>query len=788
MKPRLSFPCVIFLLLAMASCSNTKHLPDNRYLVTQSRVRFAGKNPGIDAAELAGLNRQKPNKRFLGIMRFKLWAYTWSQKQKESRFSNWLENTVGERPVLLDTFDIERSCTEMKKYLENTGYFYSTVDYHVDFRKRKKRAHLNYIVDPARPYRIRKVMYEIEDPVLMGWIMKDTAAALVKPGHVYNVYTLDRERERITDFLNNNGYFGFVRDYIFFEVDSAFNSREMELYVRVKNIRRPDPDTAGKFIEHKHSRYRIARVTVNSDFDPSRQGRQGAPYDTLVNRSYGGPDDHPAKTYNILYRDKLRINPRLLAQNILIEEGEPFKQRDVDETYKRFGSLDIYKYANISFREQPGGADTSNGLFRKLDCRINLQRAPLNQYSIEAEGTNSGGDLGIGGNITYRNRNIFRNGETLQLRLRGALEAQRTNRPEGEDQQQFLFFNTFEYGAEAQLTFPRFLIPVKMDRFSKYFKPVTTISTGYNYRRRPTYDRYVINFIFGYKWQESEYKTHIIQPLNISSVKVFPTRAFTEELEKINDTRLKNQYTDHLIMALQYSFVFNNQDIKKVRDFFYFKGDIETSGNLLSLFSQAAGSVRDTAGFYRIAGIRFAQYGRVELDFRYYWVHTKNSQVVFRVSAGLGLPYGNSESLPFEKGFYLGGANGMRGWIYRDLGPGGFSGDGRNFDKMGDMMIETNIEYRFPVYGFFKGALFTDAGNGWLLRENDNFPNAGFNPDTFYRQIAWDAGIGLRFDFNFFIFRLDFATRLRDPSKPEGKRWVADQGIWFWNLGIGYPF
>jgi outer membrane protein assembly factor BamA len=368
------------------------------------------------------------------------------------------------------------------------------------------------------------------------------------------------------------------------------------------------------------------------------------------------------------------------------------------------------------------------------------------------------------------------------------MEAQRTSNTENENQQEFLFFNTFEWGVEAMISFPRFLIPVKLERFPKYFRPTTRISTGINFRKRSTYDRYILNFTFGYKWQESDYKTHIIQPFNISSVKVFPTPEFSKELEAINDPRLKNQYTDHLITALQYSFIFNNQDIKKAKDFIYFRGNIETSGNIFHLFNNLLDSKQDSTGVYHVAGIRYAQYAKMDFDFRYYLMASHTNQVVFRAIAGIGIPYGNSDALPFEKGFYLGGANSMRAWIYRGLGPGGFVDPGTNIDKMGEILLECNIEYRFPIYSFFKGALFYDVGNIWLINRDDNFTNAEFKFDTFYKQIAMDAGFGFRFDFKFFIFRVDFALRLRDPSQAEGSRWVADKGIWFWNFGIGYPF
>ncbi len=790
MKTRLTLILILIPLLALliSSCSNTRHFTDNQYLVTRNKIHFTEDKPGTETSGLQGLIQQKPNKRFLGVMRFKLWAYNRSHRGKDNKFRNWLENTVGERPVILDTSITASSCKEMEKYLGNIGFFYSDVGYSLKLNERSNKARVTYNVALSKPYRIDSINYEIEDPELAAWVAKTAASSLIRTGDIYNVYTLDKERERISIFLSNNGYYGFVKDYIFFEVDSSSGTKEMDIFVKVKNRTLSALDSAGNFMEERHFRYRIGKVEIFPDYDPARQDFSRLPFDTLVDEVHQARSNKPANYFHILYRGKLRINPGILAQSTLIEDGEPYSQKDVQETYKRFGNLSIFKFTDISFVETGSANMPDSGGFRTLTSQLRLQRSPVNQYSIEAEGTNSGGDLGIGGNLTYRNRNIFRNGETFQVKLRGAMEAQRSVQEEAGDQQEFLFFNTFEWGAEAQINFPRFLIPVKMERFPKYFRPNTTISTGINFRKRPTYDRYVLNFSFGYEWQESATKKHILMPFNISSIKVFPTPEFTLELEELDDPRVKNQYTDHLITALQYSFIFNNQNIKKIQNFVYFRADVETSGNIFYLFNNALDSKTDSAGYYRIGSIPYAQYGRLELDFRYYLLATRTNQLVFRLLTGIGLPYGNSDALPFEKGFYLGGANSMRAWIYRGLGPGGYTDQGSNIDKMGDIVIETNIEYRFPIYSFFKGALFYDAGNVWLINENENFPGAEFKHDTFYKQIAMDAGIGLRFDFKFFIFRVDFAMRLRDPSMPQGDRWVAAKGIWFWNFGIGYPF
>jgi outer membrane protein assembly factor BamA len=783
------FPAIVLLMLFLASCSNTKHLKENQYLLTQNKIDFKEGNPGITTSDLHGLIKQRPNRKFMGVVRFKLWAYNRSQKgKKRTKYRNWLENTVGERPVILDTMMTAETCREMEKYLGNVGYFYSEVDYSVKYKERSQKAHIIYTITPADPYTIKDIKYEIGDPELSTWIDKTRDNSLIKARKVYNVYKLDEERERVTSFLNNNGYYGFVKDYIYFEVDSMLGDKQMEIYFKVKNITIPDPDSAGNFIEERHQRYMIDKVVIYPNYDPSVPEIHSMTHDTIVQEIHQIKKSYPANYYYVLYRNKLRINPKVLAQNILIEDNEPYSLKDVQETYKRFGYLGIYKYANINFEQAREFITVDTGEFRKLKCKVLLQRAPVHQYSIEAEGTNSGGDLGIGGNITYRNRNIFRRGETFQFKVRGAMEAQRSNTGEAEDQQTFLFFNTFEWGVEAQINFPRFLIPVKLERFPKYFRPITTVSAGFNFRRRPTYDRYTLNFTFGYEWDESEKKKHILQPFNISSIKMYTTPEFTQELEDINDTRLKNQYTDHLITALQYSFIFNNQDLKKIRDFIYFRGDIETSGNIFYGFNNMLDNKKDTAGYYTIAGIRYSQYVRLETDLRYYWLIDRENQVVFRLLSGIGVPYGNSDALPFEKGFYLGGANSMRAWIYRGLGPGAFSNPGINVDQMGDIILEANMEYRFPIYDFLKGAIFADAGNVWLLNANDNYPEADFRFDKFYSQIALDAGLGFRLDFKFFIFRVDFAWRLRDPAMPSGATWVASKGIWFWNFGIGYPF
>ena len=352
------------------------------------------------------------------------------------------------------------------------------------------------------------------------------------------------------------------------------------------------------------------------------------------------------------------------------------------------------------------------------------------------------------------------------------------------------FFNTYELGVDASLLFPKFLLPVSQERFSKSYKPETRITLGYNFQDRTDYDHWLTNVAFGYEWTESKYKIHNLYPADISLIKINPTPAFDSILNTITDQRLKSQYTDHLITALRYSFIFNTQELNRLKNFIFFRGNFEISGNLLNIIQRLGGIKENSDGYRTLFNIRYAQYVRPNIEFRYYFLLSRTNSVVFRAFTGLAIPYGNSIAMPFEKGYYAGGSNGMRGWPLRGLGPGSWSPQDISIERIGDVHIETNLEYRFPVYRFLKGGLFIDVGNVWLLKENELFPNGEISGDRFLQELAMDGGLGFRFDFNFFIIRLDVAHKLRDPVLPAGNRWITNLQwrTMTWNFGIGYPF
>jgi outer membrane protein assembly factor BamA len=781
-----SLICAIITALALFSCSVTHNFKPGEYLLIANNIKFNGKNPGISSSELSSIAKPKPNQKFLGVWRVKAYMFHLGTKGKEnSKFRTWLREKVGERPVLFDSAATLQATGEMKLYLNKVGYFYSGVSFDTKHHKKKKIV-VNYLITPSAPYKLMTVEYYITDSTILGYIKSSKTESKIKTGSIYNAFELDNERDRITDILQNNGYYYFNRDFVYFEIDSTNGNREMNLKIRIKPNQVASQEEPWKIITIPHKRYFIRDVYIRPNFDPlAGAGVQPDTLKYVIN--YSENKTRPGDYY-ILHLKTDHIYPRTIIQSVFIKPGDPFRLIDISKTRSRVAELGVFGYSNIHFVDIPVPDTNKSGL---LDCNIDLSKRKLHSFTVETEVTNSGGRPGIGLNFTYQNINIFRGSETLRLKAHGALEAQKIFGSNSSYDKSTPFFNTIETGLEVSIIFPRFLIPVKQERFPKYFRPKTTTSLGFAYENRPEYERWLTNLSFGYDWKESERKRHQIFPFDWSIINVRLSPEFAQELEAEPNDRIKNQYTDNLIMAGRYSFTYNTQDIRKIQNFFYFKGNFETAGNFLQLASNVFNANTDSIGQYILFGIPFAQYAKIDCDLRFFNVITRNNSIAYRLFMGVGLPYGNATVLPLEKGFYGGGANGMRGWVYRLLGPGSYSNPEDNFDRMGDIQLEANVEYRFPVYSFLKSALFADVGNIWMLKDNGSYPGGEFMFDRFYKEFAMDVGVGLRLDFNFFILRVDFAIPLRNPAKPEGERWVLNK--WRFsdviiNFGIGYPF
>lgn len=757
-----------------ASCSVKKFIPEGQQLISKYTITVNEKPQELKTSELRSLIKPKANSRFL-FWKPKL-HFHYKHINKPTKLNKWLSNNYGEEPVITETANLKKLTQNMELYLANIGYFNSKVTYSISSHGIDDKVF--FLVDLSTPYRISKINYEINDSIIKAFVFKDKEETLLQDSSIYNAYNMDNERDRITNNLRNSGYYMFSRNYIQFIVDSNYHDHTMDVTIKLNNIREPT-NKLGKFTERNHERYFINSVTVNPDFRPT----ENQIFDTVLVK-FNFWEDKKQYPYNFLCGGKRKINPLTFNKAIRIKTNEPYSALDVQYTYRRLFNYQIIRTANISFDTLVGSTLQTD--HKLLDCKINMQRSNLNVFTIEAEGTNSSGDLGIRGSIIFLNKNIFKRAEVLRLRVNGGFEAQSISENDGSKG----IFNTFEAGIEGTVFFPRLFSPIKFSGFNQKHNPTSNITFGFNYQLRPNYSRNITMLSLGYSWNQNKTKKHIITPINFNYINVNPTPEFEKELEEETNKRLKEQYSDHTILGLNYSFILNNQNKAGLKNFEYFRINIETSGNLLYGINSLFNTQRDK-GYYEFFGVRYSQYIRVDFDFRQYFkLKKENTSIANRFFIGIGMPYLNSEEIPYERGFYAGGANGMRGWIFRELGPGGYSGTDQ-YERIGDIQLEYNVEYRFPIYKFFHGGLFVDIGNIWTYNESESFPNGKFEFNDFYKELAADFGLGFRFDFTFFVFRIDFAIPFANPAYPEGKRLRIDYlqfNDFVVNFGIGYPF
>lgn len=760
----------IYLLIStlLFSCSPARHVPEDKYLLDKSKIRISKSDLKKD--ELKIYIRQKPNKRILGL-RFHLWLYNMSNPQKEKGVSNWLRR-IGEEPVLFDEYLTEKSNTQLNAFLNTKGYYNSTVKDSVVFNRKKAKVY--YYIKPNQPYKIKSLSYLIEDEGIKPIVMTDTPNSLIKIGDNFDRDMLQDERKRIETLLKQKGYFNFDKQYVYFQADSSSQNLTVDITLVVKQFQQKDTSELNKTSNHK--KYYINNIYVYTNFDPRKS--------LIYKQNYFNSFD---TTYsNGIYFIKQtgeRSSNKVIFQSNFLKEGSLYSLDNSNSTFQHLNSLRLYKLINIQFKELFPLANDSLDV-GYLDCTIQLTRFNLQSYTVEFQGTNSSGNLGVGGNLLYQNKSFFGGAEIVDFKLNGSVETlneqiQRIN-------------NTIELGGDITVSIPKFILPVfRAEEFSKKYKPKTHISIGYNYQDRPDYRRTIANIAYGYSWDGNKYNKHILRLIELNAVKLpYVTQDFKEYIEK---TLLSSSYENHLVSVTNYSFIFNNQDIKKNKDFYYFRLNSELSGNILSAINEISNS-KTNNGSYEIFGLPYSQFVKLDFDFRYYQILNETNNFVYRVFVGAGMPYGNSSAIPFEKKYFAGGANSIRAWSVRSLGPGSYTGDTISDypNQTADIKLEANFEYRFKLFWVLEGALFLDAGNIWSIKE-DNREGAFFNKNEFYKEIAIGSGLGFRFDLSFVILRCDIGIKLRDPSLPSDQRWIVGNREFVrndlsFNIGIGYPF
>ncbi len=748
------------------SCSPSRYLPEGEYLLSRNKVQ-ADDNK-ISKEQLKSYIIQSPNKRILGL-RFHLFLYNLSNLKKEKWPHGWLRE-IGEEPVVYNPVLTKNSKDQIKQFLENKGYYHAEVEDTVTFNRRN--ATVTYDIVFNDPYRVKSISYHFEDTGIVSYVLPDTVNSLLKRGIRFDKDLLQQERARIETRLKEEGYFSFSKEYIYYNatVDPDAYAVHLSMHIDEYGQGIPNPYTKVKF----HPKYKINHVFIFPNY--AETGLQHAVFDTLR-----------FKNLNFLTLGEMNLKPNAIVNRNYIIPGEYYKLSNVNQTYRNLSALNIIRFTNITFKE----SDTlvTFGQQRYLDARIELNQRDLQALQAEIAGTNSSGDLGTRVNLTYSNFNLFRGAEVFNMRLTGAIESLK-------NQTNNTYKSMKEIGVDASIIFPKFFVPFKMQDFVKKYAPKTTISASFNYQSRPDYTRSIANSSFSYKWNSGKYITHSFWPFEINYIKIYEQHSNQRWLEDIRMTRLGYSFEDHMINDIHYSLELNNQTIGKSQNFVFARLNVESAAFLLNTFNRWSNQP-ETAGGHTLLNVPYFQYLLGDIDFRYYNVIDKQNRFVYRLFIGAGYPYGNSDALPYEKKYFAGGPNSLRAWNTRDIGPGSYveASDSVFFfpNKNGDIKLEANVEYRFKLVWKIEAALFADVGNVWNMRYDSTKINAEFDFKRFHKELAVAGGFGFRFDFSFFLLRVDVGIRFRDPTLPDGDRWIPVLRDFGFNdlhlkFGIGYPF
>ena len=767
--------CII---LTAASCNPTKYVPARDLLLNKNEVAISSSGVPLPSSVNRGAMkpyiRQQPNKKIFGV-RFHLGLYNLSNLEKEKWPHGWLRR-IGEEPVILDDVAAERSADQIQSWLFSKGFFNASVSDTV--RSAKQEAKVVYNVNTGRPYTIADIRYEVQDSDLHGLVLIDTSNCLIERGMIYDVDLLQRERQRLERFVRDVGYYTFSTEDIFFRVDSSLMKHQVIIWYVVSPGM--TMDSQGVQSTENHILYRTREIYVFPEFDPRTALTGGEEYlGSLDTTYYGGIHFVGPAGRNL-------IKPEVLAQSVYILPGSLYSVTNVERTQSHLTDLRNHRLVNVSFIDVQSvtGERRDQGM---LDCVIQLTPMQRQSFTVELEGTNTGGNRGGALNLIYQNKSLLKGAEVFSMKLKGAYETL-TEDVTG-------FRNTQQYGIEANLRIPKFMTPFPAkESFVRNKDPRTVIQAGYNFQKLPVFSRSVANISLGYSWNGNKYTRFSVNPLSLNVVKL---HYITPEYQAVIDTMpyFANSLRDVRIVGGRYDFVYNNQMIQRSKDFWNIRLGVDIAGNLLDAVYRTSNAEVQSDGTYHLFRQPFAQFLKGELDAAYNYRFNEASSIVYRFFAGIGWPYGNSEVMPFEEQYFGGGANDLRAWMVRTLGPGSYVLPESSFiNQTADMKLEANIEYRFKLFWILEGATFIDAGNIWTVRDDIDRPGSLFRFGSFMDDIAVGTGLGLRFDLKFVLLRADFGLKLRDPQEREGSKWILasrpfdrKQDVTM-VIGIGYPF
>ena len=771
-----------FLLVAMTllmvpmlfSCASTKHVPEGQLLLDKVKINILDKENEneINKQELTNYLRQTENHKVLGGFKMQLAIYNMSGKDSTNWFNKWIRR-VGAPPVIYDSTLTSASANQLQRALINKGYLKSTVTSEVKTNPKKKKAQIDYNITLNKPYLIRSINYDITNDSLKKIILADTTEFPIKCNSPLDHKKLDAERELIVQRLRNNGYYAFNKNYITFLADTAAGSHDVDLTLTLSNKMQELPH-----LPHidTHRQFFVRNVIFVTSYDAV----------SMQNGVFGD-----TTTYNgitVLYGDDKYIDAGILDENCFIRPGSIYNSSDVDRTYKALGRLGIIKYINIDMR----AINEINGNLL-VDAYILLNRDKSQTISFSLEGTNSEGDLGFGIGADYQHRNIFKGSEILNVKFKASYESL------SGDLSGLINDNYSEYSGDVGITFPKFKMPFLRENFKRRIQASTEFMASFNYQERPEYTRVIAGAGWKYIWSErNNQMRHTFNLIDLSYV--YLPKSKINFLDSITNPLLRYSYEDHLIMRMGYTFYKTNRRATNplttvFQDNIYtIRASAETAGNLLYGISNLINQKREEDDSYKVVGTRYSQYVKLDGDFALTHYINQRSSIALHAGFGIAVPYGNSTVLPFEKRFYSGGANSVRGWGVRTLGPGSFDGKKAQNSfiyQCGDIRLDLNLEYRCKLFWVLELGAFIDCGNIWTIREYENQPGGVFKFNKFFEQLALSYGLGLRMDFTYFLMRFDVGMKAHNPASGQ-EHWPLfspslkrDAEIHF---SVGYPF
>jgi outer membrane protein assembly factor BamA len=727
--------------LVVTSCSVSKFIPEGEYLLDD--VKIVSDNKLVKPSTVSPYLRQNPNNRWFSTVKVPLYIYSLSGRDT-TRWGNRVVRKIGDAPVLYNRGAAQLSCADMRAALQNLGYMSAYVETKEEVNKKKLT--LTYLLHTGPLYTVRNVKYDFRDDAIAR-LLNDYPFTL-RQGMDFNVNELNNERLRVTNYLQQHGYYKFNKDFITYTADTTRNVTAIDLTFHLHPYR---SNTAK---ETTHPIYTIRNVRVALD------SVDNAPF----------------------------LRASVLRDNIHMHGGEVYDESKLQQTQRSLARLHAIKFSDIRLSEVASDS---------LDCLVQLAANKPRSISAELEGTNTSGDLGAAASVSFQNKNLFRGSELFTFKLRGAYEAVT-------GLQGYSGENYVEYGAEAGLSFPRFMFPFLSREVKRRVAATSELSLRFNAQKRPEFSRRVASVTWGYKWESRNKKSqHTVDLVNFDYVYmpwISPTfkKNYLDSLGNQNPI-LKYNYENLLIMKTGYSVSYHSAGSNlqnALRNSYSVRFNIETAGNLLYGLSELLKSSKNDDGQYKVGNIAFAQYVKGDVDYvKSFRLDTRNS-IVFHTALGIAYPYANSTVLPFEKRYFSGGANSVRGWSVRRLGPGSFRSTDKNIDfinQSGDIKLDANVEYRTHLFWKLNGALFVDAGNIWTIRAYDEQPGGEFRFDKFYKQIAVAYGLGFRFDFDYFILRFDGGMKALNPVYESGRDRYPVMHPQFsrdfaFHFAVGYPF